>query len=307
MKSLELTYPSYTKKAITFTIDDGRLETDKRMIEILKPHGIKGTFNLCRSNDVSPEEYREIYEGFEIANHCKEHPNCFSDDTEYKLSEDEFDKEEADPEYIYKHPTKDGMFYYRRAVGWRLITDPVNYVRLIDECHEELEEIFGKGSVNSFVWPFGEQKSKAVVEHIKMRGYYGIRKTGCLSDSTAFAPPADWFAWSYNATHSNLVEVAELYDAYHDDGELKMFSFGVHSVDFERFEKWGELQVFADKFGTRPNDFWYATVGEIYHYTEAAKRLSIVGGYVKNESDIALYALSSGEKMTIPPHSTIKL
>ena len=64
-------FPNYTKKAITFTIDDGSLKYDKIFIDILRPYGIKGTFNLClgEKRELTDEEYRNFYDGFEIANH----------------------------------------------------------------------------------------------------------------------------------------------------------------------------------------------------------------------------------------------
>ena len=39
-------FPGFTQKAITFSIDDGNLKHDKTFIDIVKPAGIKGTFNL---------------------------------------------------------------------------------------------------------------------------------------------------------------------------------------------------------------------------------------------------------------------
>ena len=66
-------YPGWTRKAISFSIDDGNLVMDQKFKDIVEPYGIKGTFNLCsdRLTKMSPEEYREFYRGYEIANHCK--------------------------------------------------------------------------------------------------------------------------------------------------------------------------------------------------------------------------------------------
>ena len=77
-------YPGWTRKAITFSIDDGILDMDRKFMDIIEPYGIKGAFNLCseRLNKMSPEEYREFYRGHEIANHCKHHPAAFIDGCE---------------------------------------------------------------------------------------------------------------------------------------------------------------------------------------------------------------------------------
>lgn len=40
-------YPGWTRKAITFTIDDGVLDMDRKFMNILNPAGIRGAFNLC--------------------------------------------------------------------------------------------------------------------------------------------------------------------------------------------------------------------------------------------------------------------
>ena len=39
-------FPGWVRKSITFTIDDGNIEMDKKFIDITVPAGIKGTFNL---------------------------------------------------------------------------------------------------------------------------------------------------------------------------------------------------------------------------------------------------------------------
>ena len=87
-------YPGWTRKAISFSIDDGHLDSDKKFMDIVEPYGIKGTFNLCseRLARMSPDEYREFYHGHEIANHCKYHPAAFVDGEEYDISDEPFDR-----------------------------------------------------------------------------------------------------------------------------------------------------------------------------------------------------------------------
>ena len=70
-------FPGWVRKSVSFTIDDGNVEMDKKFIDIVRPAGILGTFNLCYSDKMSPEEYREMYQGFEIANHVIYHPEIF--------------------------------------------------------------------------------------------------------------------------------------------------------------------------------------------------------------------------------------
>ena len=81
-------FPGWTRKSFTFTIDDGNLEMDRRFLDIVKPRGILGTFNLCtpKFNELSAEGYRDFYRGYEIANHCKDHPTVERDGYEYPLA-----------------------------------------------------------------------------------------------------------------------------------------------------------------------------------------------------------------------------
>ena len=46
-------FPGFTRKSVTFSIDDGNLVLDKKFISIVAPYGIKGTFNLCGNNIIS--------------------------------------------------------------------------------------------------------------------------------------------------------------------------------------------------------------------------------------------------------------
>jgi hypothetical protein len=100
------------------------------------------------------------------------------------------------------------------------------------------EAVFGEGSVRGFVWPFGQQiDHKGVTAHVRESGYYGARDAGYPVKS--FSLPEDRFSWKYCANHRNLLTVMADYEALPDDGELKFFSFGVHSIDYERDNTWG--------------------------------------------------------------------
>ena len=96
-------FPGYTSGAITFTIDDGNVMLDKKLIDIVRPAGIKGTFNLFLNNPqaLTDEEYRTLYSGFEIQNHCNAHPLLFLPDKEYVISDTIFNAETADRKIVY--------------------------------------------------------------------------------------------------------------------------------------------------------------------------------------------------------------
>ena len=66
MKKIDLNFfPGYTRKAISYTIDDGNVPLDIKFLNVVKPHGFKGTFNLSNASrpGYTPEDYRRIYDG----------------------------------------------------------------------------------------------------------------------------------------------------------------------------------------------------------------------------------------------------
>ena len=75
-------FPGWVRKSFTFTIDDGNIQLDTKFINIVKPYGIIGTFNLSspRLESYTPEFYRDLYRGYGISNHCKYHPYVLSED-----------------------------------------------------------------------------------------------------------------------------------------------------------------------------------------------------------------------------------
>ena len=304
---IEKFYPGFTKKAITFTIDDGNVVLDRKFIDIVKPAGIFGTFNLSTVNldKFSKEEYRNLYSGFGIANHCKFHPFAFEPGIEYKISEEPFDKDTANPELIYKTQVS-GMYLQMRTRGWLRIADKTGYLNLVDDGKSDLEEVFGKGSIKSYVWPYFEQKDSTILDEIVKKGYRSIRKTGEVKDSTGYALPEDRMRWSYNANHASLLEEAEKYDKYEiTDGELKYFAFGVHSHDFENNDCWWILEEFAQKYGNRREDFYYASVDDIFDYEDAIKALVVEEGKVVNNSNLPIYLKMDEEYLIIEANSSI--
>lgn len=307
MKRIELFYPLFTKKALTFTMDDGNMKYDAMLLDILKPAGIKGTFNLCSNIHEGREEItREFYRGYDIANHSKYHPLVNYDGVEYIIADEAFDSETANKDYIYRVEGHDGFYWQMQPNGWRQMVFEKDFIKFVEYGKRELDEIFGEGSVRDFVWPYREQDNAAAKEYIR-RTHRSARKTGCTIDLDGFSIPKDKKAWSYNANHINLLEVMEKYEAYPDDGDLKFFAFGVHSIDFERDSKWDDLKLFARKYGNRPDTYWYASVGEIFDYEEALSLLEIKDTSVNNRSSITLHLAIDGERISISPGEIIKI
>ena len=317
-------YPGFVRKAVTFTIDDGVVENDKMFLDIVRPAGIIGTFNIYSTNRADAIEYLMQYKGYEIANHHQLHCLPWRDDFDFstiEIKDEIFNSNTADVAYMYKSTTE-GMYYidYKhfnpatKSPYWHPIANDETYIKYIDITKNNIENLFGEGSCVGFAYPHGVL-SKNIKQYLKDAGYLYARKTGNLKDSTGFALPADRYAWTYNADVSCLLDVMAQYDALPDSGELKFFSFGVHSADFKG--KWDILQEFADKYGNRSDEFYYASNRDIFEYEDAVKALEIIetkdeSGEVaeveiKNGSDIAVFITVNGEKTIIHPNSSLKL
>lgn len=305
-------FPGWVRKSVSFTIDDGNVEMDKKFIDIVRPAGVKGTFNLCYSDRMSPEEYREMYSGFEISNHVIYHPEIFVPGTPYIFSDEPFNKETADYKTVYPHPEVEGaylvsgQYYGINPDRWLLIVYPERYNELMDETTEKLNAIFGEGAVRSFVWPFGQQFDyKKVLDHVEKIGFYGARDAGHSVKS--FSLPSDRLCWKYCAMDHDILEIMEKYEALPDDGELKFFSFGVHSIDYERNNTWKNLVAFCEKYANRPEDYFYGTIGEIFDYEDAIKSLEVTDTEIFNHSELTLYVKIDGVPVKVYPKTGFKL
>lgn len=304
-------YPGWARKAVTFSIDDGNIEFDKKFISIVKPRGICGTFNLSTidTKKFSPDEYRELYSGFGISNHCKYHPYALTADKDFEISDEVFDAKTADTSKRYKTDREGVYFFYQENIkGWRRVATSEAYKALVDEGKAEIEAVFGEGCVTTYVWPYHEQNDDEVKDYVMNKaGYKAVRKTGNVGDSTGFALPADRSSWSYNASHAVINEYSERFDAYSDDGELKFFCIGVHSIDYERANCWDRLEAFAERFGNRPNTYWSASVEDIFDYADAVNSLIVTDKKIENPTDIKLYIKIDGERIILAPHSKISV
>lgn len=309
-------FPGWTRKCVTFTIDDGNVEMDRKFLDIVRPAGIRGTFNLCShlTNQMTPNGYRQLYAGYEIANHCKYHPFACQDYMNYVVSDHSCEpgkdpvslSPDGKTEVLYPLPqdvvgrlgkNAEGMYHVLLGRGLRLLATPERYVECIRQCHDELEEIFGKGSVRSFAWPFDRQKCEVVEKYLAAMPYYGVRGSGKWGAEESFAMPPKRTYWKMTAYSTDLLEKAAAYVAQPDDGTLKFFCFGAHSIDYEN--RWHQLREFADTFGNRPKEYYSATVGEIFDYEDAVKALVIEQDSIYNPSGLDVYLKVDGEPVLL--------
>lgn len=299
---IEICYPNFAKKAITFTIDDGNIKTDRKFLSVVTPGGLRGTFNLCphTMTALSAEEYRKFYAGHEIANHMAYHPMALDPERSYTVANEPFDPLTADPEKLY--PTERAGLYHMRAHRWLYAADRETYLALAEESRVALDRVFGEGSVRSFVYPYYRQKDDEIYHSLADSGkYYGIRKTGATRGADGFCIPTSLPEWSYSADADCLLTAAEAYAACSAEDGLKFFCFGVHSADFENAGKWGDLETFVARFGNREKEYFYATVGEIFDYAESASRLRAENNRICNPGTRPVYLRLDGKETVLRP------
>ncbi|WP_176722516.1 polysaccharide deacetylase family protein [Candidatus Thiosymbion oneisti] len=71
-------FPGGLGKALVLSMDDGPVQ-DRRLIELLGRHGVRGTFHLSsgclgRPDHIDPEEVASLYAGHEVSTHSVSHP-----------------------------------------------------------------------------------------------------------------------------------------------------------------------------------------------------------------------------------------
>jgi len=72
-------FPHGKRKALIMSHDDGHV-ADRRLVETLNCHGLRGTFHLYSRplgtpGFISPNEVRDLYAGHEVAGHSHSHPH----------------------------------------------------------------------------------------------------------------------------------------------------------------------------------------------------------------------------------------
>ena len=111
----------------------------------------------------------------------------------------------------------------------------------------------------------------------------------------------------YTVNNLGIKTQVPIYEAYPDDGELKIFCIGVHSKDYERDDSFDDLAYFARTFGNQPEKYYTAGVGAILHYASCAKALVIGEDSIENPTDTDIYLTVDGKKAVAYAKCTISL
>lgn len=268
-------FPEGRSKALTFSYDDG-VEADKRLVEILNRHGLKGTFNLNSS----------LFD-------CKEWHGRMDEEQTYKTFCD-------GPHEVAMHGAR------------HVFLDKVPLPEAVNELVQNriyLEKKFDR-IVRGMAYAYNSY-SDEILNILPKLGIVYARTT----DSThCFDVPQNFLKWNPTCHHSDptLLELAEKFIWHSPEEQIKhrepwLFCVWGHSYEFDDNDNWGIIENFADKVGGR-EDIWYATNMEIYRYVSAYRSLifSMYGDTVCNPSAIPVWIELRGKVYRVDPAQTLR-
>lgn len=265
MANIFMRFPEGKRKALTLSYDDGT-EQDKRLIDLMKKYGLKGTFNI--NSGCYVEEGTVFKEGrYHRRMTRKESINLYKDSgMEIAV-------------HGLSHP-------YLEQLPIGLCTKEVFEDRM------NLEEEYGQ-IVRGMAYPFGTYND-AVVDVLKGCGIVYSRTT---ETTGKFTIPTDWMRLKATCHHAspNLMELAQTFVNNAKCKEPLLFYVWGHTFEFERDNNWEIIEEFAEYIGNR-EEIWYATNIEIYDYVKAYEQLvfSLDGKKVYNPTAYSVYFEKDG-------------
>jgi peptidoglycan/xylan/chitin deacetylase (PgdA/CDA1 family) len=202
--------------------DDG-VNDDIRLIEILRRHNAKASFNLNYSTHketrgpawsfrglkevhrLARSELSEVYEGFTIANHSLGHPHLEQ-------------------------------------------LEPAAALQEIREGRDTLEQHFGV-PITGFAYPFGSY-DEAVIEMVRETGHVYART--CVNLTPCF-PPADPITFHPDCHFLD----ANFWDKFQQASEQsEVFYFWGHSYELVTEDDWTAFEQKIEKISAQPNAQW---------------------------------------------------
>lgn len=277
-----LKFPNGKAKAVTLSYDDG-VKEDIRFSDTITKAGLKCTFNLSSSK---------------LLNYL----------TAEQMKEIYLDRGHE----VAVH----GLLH--RASG---TLRPIEGIKDVLECREELEEKFGI-IIRGMAYPdSGIRRFANNAQYSDVKRYLTdldiVYARALGGDNKLFELPTDWHAWMPSAHHSNP-EILDYIDAflnvdtstnvYAPNRTPKLFYMWGHSYEFDRNNNWDLLDKICEKLGGR-DDIWYATNMEIYNYVNAYYSLvySANCNIIYNPTLIDVWVDIDGTVYEIKSGETIKI
>lgn len=231
MKQNALRWPGGKARALTFSWDDG-VTQDRRLLELMRRFGLKGTFNLNSGmfghqdsiridgtvvdhSHVFEGEVALLYAGQEVAVHTVTHPNL-----------------NLMPGF---------------AVRSQIAKD-----------RDALERITG-APVRGMAYPFG--KSSARVR--KIAAFCGMCYARGIEETHDFSLPQTPMDWACTCHYRDMGRYIDAFLSEKGIGGL--FSIWGHSYELDPGDEWDTFAEQLQRLSGR-EDIWYATNGEVFDY-----------------------------------------
>lgn len=272
-------FPGGKRKALTLSYDDGVVQ-DRRLVDLMRRYGIRGTFNLNSGllgkdrsmeidgktvdiSTVSQHEIPGLYQSFEVATHASEHSAL-------------------------------------TGLGSAVLNEILEDRKVLESMVPYL--------VQGHAYPFGLYDEN-VIAMLKASGIVYART---VNSTESFALPRDFLRWNPTCHHSNprFMELAHHFCEQEAlFGQPELFYLWGHSYEFDAEGNWDEIEKFINYISDYQEKIWMATNIEIVEYITAYRnlRFSADGKKVFNpslgtvwlESLGQLYQIPSGEMITI--------
>ena len=269
MVSRFLRFPGGKCKALTLSYDDGVVE-DLRMVEILKKHGIKGTFNINANligttRRLTKEQILNAYptDMFEVACHG------------------------------YTHP-------------WLDQCDAANATAEVMEDRRALEEIFGR-PIQGMAYPMGTFTDETV-SVLKNCGIRYCRTTVSTEDFRMPTDWLRMSATCHHK-NPRLMELADKFLAAAPYALPKLFYLWGHTYEFADNDNWYIIEQFAEKMGGH-DDVFYGTNMEIYNaWLDFTRLESTADGHIIYNPNVRTvwFADKGSNVYEVKPGETVEL
>lgn len=272
----QMRFPGGLRRALTFSYDDNVIQ-NKRLADLLRANGMKGTFNLnggLMEGTPRPGSRRmpkdEIYEMFKDGYH------------EVAV-------------HGYTHP-------YLASLPSAVCTYDVMKDRLA------LEQMFGR-VITGMAYPMGSY-SDSVVDCLKS---CGISYARTVVSTENFSMPEDWLRLPATCHHNNprLMDLAKRFVEGLPPYEMRprLFYLWGHSYEFDDNDNWNVIEEFVSYMAKWSNKIWFATNMEIYEYVQDYKRLVFAadGSMVYNPTARTLFFRWDDRDCSVAPGETLKI
>ena len=273
-----VTYPGWKLKALSFNYDDGVIE-DRELIKIFDRYNMKATFNLSIGKAlkkperfIQPAEIKTLYKNHEVASHG----------------------------YLHRTMT---------LLGDRSLEEEIALNQV------EIAKIIGNPPPG-FAYPYGRFTSaKAPARVVEALAKHKLLYARTCKMAGNFDLPQDLLQWHPYCHHNNTKGVAKKFLDYKAEKMSVLIIWG-HSYEFAakvnkktgktRPENWKFIENLCKELANKP-EIWYATMGDIALYVNATRKLTIDKNEIKNNSDLPVYLICNGKKLTVAPGKSIRL